>query len=226
MLECDFQYQTSDFQLNIKLEMQDQVLGIVGASGSGKSTFLKCLVGLFEPQQGKIIFQNRVLFDAENKINIPMYQRKTALIFQNALLFPHMNVQQNLDYAEKLVPKIDRKFSFDQIIDLLEIKSLLSRKAHQLSGGEAQRISMGRALLSSPNLLLLDEPLTGLDSRLKQQILPFLKRLKDEIDLPMIYVTHHHTELEYLGIQPVEMQYEIKNDPLLKFSQLLINHKG
>ena len=225
MLECDFQYQTSDFQLKIKLEMQDKILGIVGASGSGKSTFLKCLVGLFEPQQGKIIFQNRVLFDAENKINIPVYQRKTALIFQNALLFPHMNVQQNLDYAEKLVPKIDRKFSFDQIIDLLEIKSLLSRKAHQLSGGEAQRISIGRALLSSPNLLLLDEPLTGLDSRLKQQILPFLKRLKDEIDLPMIYVTHHHTELEYLGIQPVEMQYEIKNDELLKLSQLLIHHK-
>ena len=225
MLECDFQYQTSDFQLKIKLEMQDKILGIVGASGSGKSTFLKCLVGLFEPQQGKIIFQNRVLFDAENKINIPMYQRKTALIFQNALLFPHMNVQQNLDYAEKLVPKIDRKFSFDQIIALLEIKSLLSRNAHHLSGGEAQRISMGRALLSSPNLLLLDEPLTGLDSRLKQQILPFLKRLKDEIDLPMIYVTHHHTELEYLGIQPVEMQYEIKNDELLKLSQLLIHHK-
>lgn len=225
MLECDFQYQTSDFQLKIKLEIQDQILGIVGASGSGKSTFLKCLVGLFEPQQGKIIFQNRVLFDAENKINIPMNQRKIALIFQNALLFPHMNVQQNLDYAEKLVPKIDRKFSFDQIIDLLEIKSLLSRKAHQLSGGEAQRISIGRALLSSPNLLLLDEPLTGLDSRLKQQILPFLKRLKDEIDLPMIYVTHHHTELEYLGIQPVEMQYEIKNDELLKLSQLLIHHK-
>ena len=187
MLDCDFKYQNTDFQLNIHLKMQDQLLGIIGASGSGKSTFLKCLVGLLKPQSGKIVFQNKILFDAGNNINIPMYQRKIALIFQNALLFPHMTVQQNLNYAENLVPETNHKFSFNQIIDLLEIKPLLLRKAHQLSGGEAQRISIGRALLSSPNLLLLDEPLTGLDSQLKQQILPFLKRLKDEIDLPMIY---------------------------------------
>lgn len=219
MLSCDFEYQTLDFQLNIQLDMRDQLLGIVGASGSGKSTFLKCLVGLLQPQQGIIAFQNQSLFDSKQHINIPMHQRKIALIFQNALLFPHMNVQQNLLYAEKLVKETERKFNFEQIVNLLELKPLIQRKAHQLSGGEAQRVSIGRALLSSPNLLLLDEPLTGLDNRLKQQILPFLKRLKDELDLPMIYVTHHHIELDYLDIQPVEIRYEIKNEALVKVSR-------
>ena len=127
-----------------------------------------------------------------------MHQRKIAMIFQNALLFPHMNVQQNLMYAVKQVNQENPKFHFNEIVDLLELMPLIHRKAHQLSGGEAQRVSIGRALLSSPHLLLLDEPLTGFDHQLKQQILPFFKRLKEEIDLPMIYVTHHVDELVFL----------------------------
>ena len=205
MLKCDFQYQHADFILNVELEMQQQLLGIVGASGCGKSTLLKNIVGLLQPQQGYIQFNNRILVDTQQKNYVPMHQRKIALIFQNALLFPHMNVQQNLNYAEKLVPKSERKFQFEGIVELLELKSLIQRKAHQLSGGEAQRVSIGRALLSSPNLLLLDEPLTGLDTHLKQQILPFLKRMKDELDLPMIYVTHHLEELEYLEAETVQL---------------------
>ncbi|NNG76189.1 ATP-binding cassette domain-containing protein [Acinetobacter sp. ANC 4277] len=205
MLKCDFQYQHADFILNVELEMQQQLLGIVGASGSGKSTLLKNIVGLLQPQQGYIQFNDRMLVDTQQKIHVAMHQRKIALIFQNALLFPHMNVQQNLSYAEKLVPKSERKFQFEKIVELLELKPLIHRKAHQLSGGEAQRVSIGRALLSSPNLLLLDEPLTGLDIHLKQQILPFLKRMKDELDLPMIYVTHHLEELEYLEAETVQL---------------------
>ena len=205
MLKCDFQYQHADFILNVELEVQQQLLGIVGASGSGKSTLLKSIVGLIQPQQGWIQFNNRILLDTQRQIHVPMHQRKIALIFQNALLFPHMNVQQNLRYAEKWVVKSERKFQFDEIVDLLELKPLIQRKAHQLSGGEAQRVSIGRALLSSPNLLLLDEPLTGLDSKLKQQILPFLKRMKQELNLPMIYVTHHMQELEYLQADIVQL---------------------
>ena len=205
MLKCDFQYQHADFILNVELQMQQQLLGIVGASGSGKSTLLKNIVGLLQPQEGSIQFNNRILLDTQRQIHVPMHQRKIALIFQNALLFPHMNVQQNLSYAEKLVSKSERKFHFDEIVDLLELKPLIQRKAHQLSGGEAQRVSIGRALLSSPNLLLLDEPLTGLDNHLKQQILPFLKRMKQELNLPMIYVTHHMQELEYLQAEIVQL---------------------
>ena len=172
MLKCNFQYQQADFGLNIKLEMSQQLLGIVGTSGSGKSTLLKNIVGLLKPDQGYIQFNQQDLINTEKKINIPMHQRKIALVFQNALLFPHMNVQQNLCYAEKLVSRANRKFQFEDIVELLELKPLIYRRAPTLRW-EAQRVSIGRALLSSPNLLLLDEPLTGLDQQLKQQILPF-----------------------------------------------------
>ena len=195
---CIRDSQHADFMLNVELEMQQQLLGIVGVSGCGKSTLLKNIVGLLKPTHGSIQFNQQILFDSQQKIHVPMHQRKIALIFQNALLFPHMNVQQNLCYAEKLIPQAERKFQFNEIIELLELTHLCQRKAHQLSGGEAQRVSIGRALLSSPHLLLLDEPLTGLDQQLKQQILPFLQRIKDELNLPMIYVTHHLEELKYL----------------------------
>ena len=205
MLKCDFLYQQGDFSLNVELERQQQLLGIVGASGSGKSTLLKNIVGLLKPQQGYIQLNEQLLIDTRQNIHIPMYQRKIALIFQHALLFPHMNVQQNLRYAEKLVDKSERKFQFDDIVELLDLTTLIQRKAHQLSGGEAQRVSIGRALLSSPHLLLLDEPLTGLDRSLKQQILPFFKRIKEELDLPVIYVTHHPEELEYLEAETLQL---------------------
>lgn len=216
MLKCNFQYQHADFMLNVELEMQQQLLGIVGVSGCGKSTLLKNIVGLLKPTHGSIQFNQQILFDSQQKIHVPMHQRKIALIFQNALLFPHMNVQQNLCYAEKLIPQAERKFQFNEIIELLELTHLCQRKAHQLSGGEAQRVSIGRALLSSPHLLLLDEPLTGLDQQLKQQILPFLQRIKDELNLPMIYVTHHLEELKYLKADILQLdqgQLQYRQNP-------------
>jgi molybdate transport system ATP-binding protein len=207
MLKCDFQYQHADFSLNVELEMQQSLLGIVGVSGSGKSTLLKNIVGLLKPDQGYIQFNQHSLVDTRQNIHLPMHRRKIALIFQQALLFPHLNVKQNLCYAEKWLAPSERKFQFDDIVDLLDLNGLIQRKARQLSGGEAQRVSIGRALLSSPNLLLLDEPLTGLDVQLKQQILPFFKRMKDELNVPMIYVTHHLEELEYLEADTLQLNH-------------------
>ena len=203
MLKCDFQFNYANFQLQASLDMQTQLIGIVGASGSGKSTFLKNIAGLLKPLQGFIHFQQKILFDHQQKLNIPVHQRKIALIFQQALLFPHLNVMQNLKYAEQLniKNKGQQKFTFEDIVELLELKPLLRHRAHQLSGGQAQRVSIGRALLSSPDLLLLDEPLNGLDQKLKNQILPFLKIVINQTNLPMIYVTHHVDEVAYLQAQ-------------------------
>jgi molybdate transport system ATP-binding protein len=205
MLQCDFQFQYDDLNLHVQLHMQQQLLGVMGPSGCGKSTLLKNITGLLQPSNGSILLNKQVLFDDQKKIRVPMHQRRIALVFQKAWLFPHMNVQQNLKYAEHLRTDLDKKFAFEQIVDLLELRNLLKRHAHQLSGGEAQRVSIGRALLSSPDLLLLDEPLTGLDQRLKQQILPFLDRVKTQTQLPMIYVTHHADELAYLNAQILYM---------------------
>ncbi|MFV5403547.1 ATP-binding cassette domain-containing protein [Acinetobacter sp. 228] len=203
MLKCDFQFNYENFQLQANLDMQMQLIGIVGASGSGKSTFLKNIAGLLKPSQGFIHFQQKILFDHQQKLNIPVHQRKIALTFQQALLFPHLNVMQNLRYAEQLniKNKGQQKFMFEDIVELLELKPLLRHRAHQLSGGQAQRVSIGRALLSSPDLLLLDEPLNGLDQKLKNQILPFLKIVINQTNLPMIYVTHHVDEVVYLQAQ-------------------------
>ncbi|MFV5490113.1 ATP-binding cassette domain-containing protein [Acinetobacter sp. ASP199] len=206
MLQCEFHYQKDNFSLDAAVQMQSSVLGIVGPSGAGKTTFLKLLLGLYQPQSGYIHLNKQILNDTEQKIHIPIHQRKIALVFQQAMLFPHMNVEQNLLYAKKWGKLAQEKFHLNEIAKLLEIEHLLQRRIQQLSGGEAQRISIGRALLSSPELLLLDEPLTGLDTKLKQQILPFFARIRDEIQVPMIYVTHHHEELEQLDAEIIELQ--------------------
>ncbi|MCF8999180.1 ATP-binding cassette domain-containing protein [Acinetobacter nectaris] len=205
MLKCDFEFKYKQFNLHANFEMHGQVLAIVGASGSGKSTVLKNIVGLLTPQNGEISFKDKILFNHQENINIPMHKRYMALIFQKPLLFPHLNVLQNLKYAEKLVSDINYNLSFANVIDLLELYPLLHRRIDHLSGGEAQRVSIGRALLSSPNLLLLDEPLTGLDARLKKQILPFLRDIKEHTNLPMVYVTHHLDELDYLDAEVIEV---------------------
>ncbi|MFN4187076.1 MULTISPECIES: ATP-binding cassette domain-containing protein [Acinetobacter] len=198
MLTCQFKYQLPDFVLDVDFCMQQQVQGIVGASGSGKSTILKNIAGLLTPSNGLIQLNDQLLFSAEKELLVPMHRRNIALIFQQALLFAHLNVLQNLKYAHKWAKHKTSHFELDDIVNLLELKPLLQRKAHQLSGGEAQRVSIGRALLSSPQLILLDEPLTGLDLRLRQQILDFLKIVKEETEIPMLYVTHHPEEIEFL----------------------------
>jgi molybdate transport system ATP-binding protein len=206
MLSCDFAYQRNGFHLCVQCDILAPVTGILGASGAGKSTFLKIIAGLIKPQTGRIAFRQQVFFDHSGKVFLPAHQRHIGVVFQDALLFPHLNVKHNLLYGYQRLKPDERRFSLDQIIDLLDIKPLVERKTSQLSGGEAQRVALGRALLYSPQLLLLDEPLSALDARLKDQILPFFAKIRDETKIPMIYVTHQPSELEYLQADVKHMQ--------------------
>ncbi|WP_020167669.1 MULTISPECIES: molybdenum ABC transporter ATP-binding protein [Methylotenera] len=196
MIEFDFQRNQGDFDLDVKCRLNAPVVGLFGASGAGKSTLLGMIAGLVKPHSGQLILDGECLFDSQHAIDVPIHQRRIGVVFQDSRLFPHLNIRDNLNYG--FLTLKDKRFSFKQIVDLLEIGHLLSQKPHQISGGEKQRVSLGRALLTSPRLLLLDEPLAALDVRLKHQILPFLRRVKDEINIPMIYVSHAIDEILYV----------------------------
>jgi len=198
MLSIDLQHQQGTFTLNANFALENPVTGLFGSSGSGKSTLLSLIAGLTTPDNGWIRLNGNHLFCADKKINLPANKRKIGLVFQDSQLFPHLTVIQNLAYGYNRTEKKLRRFESTEIINLLEIGHLLAKRPNQLSGGEKQRVALGRALLASPQLLLLDEPLASLDQGLKGQILPFLKRVKDELKLPMIYVSHSMEEILHL----------------------------
>ncbi|HSI38094.1 MAG TPA: molybdenum ABC transporter ATP-binding protein [Methylotenera sp.] len=198
MIDIDLTRVQGNFSLHAKCMLEAPVVGLFGPSGAGKSTLLGLIAGLIKPNAGHLILNGETLFNDKQAINVPLHQRRIGVVFQDSRLFPHLNVRDNLEYGFNLLTAKDRHLGFNQIVELLEIGKLLTQKPHQLSGGEKQRVALGRALLTSPRLLLLDEPLASLDVRLKHQILPFLRRVKDEINIPMIYVSHAIDEILYL----------------------------
>lgn len=201
-MQFSFLHQRANFTLNVETSLPEKgAVGVYGPSGAGKSTLLAMIAGLIKPDEGQFILDGECLFDSKRNINLSTHQRRIGMVFQDSRLFPHLNVRDNLNYGFNLLAAKDRRLGFNQIVDLLEIGHLLKQKPHQLSGGEKQRVALGRALLTSPRLLLLDEPLASLDVRLKHQILPFLRRVKDEINIPMIYVSHAIDEILYLTSQ-------------------------
>lgn len=199
MLELDFYFQRGDFSLTVNQTFNAPITGILGASGSGKSTLLALIAGLLKPKKGLLKLHQNILFDSDTNRWVPPHQRHIGLMFQNGELLPHLSVRNNLLYGYNNIRPAQRRFSVDAIVDLLEIAPLLERRPAALSGGEKQRVALGRAVLYSPELLLLDEPLSALDQRLKQHILPFFLRIYSECNIPMIYVTHAVSELEYLN---------------------------
>ncbi len=199
MLSIDLDFRRGAFRLLARADIGGGVTGVCGPSGSGKSTLLALLAGLLKPQQGSIRFDDESLVDTAANRFTPPWRRHFGLVFQDGQLFPHLSVRNNLLYGFRQLPPAQRHFELRAVTDLLEIGDLLERRTTQLSGGERQRVALGRALLYSPRLLLLDEPLSSLDERLKQQILPFLKRVKEETRIPMIYVSHSSTEVAYLA---------------------------
>jgi len=175
------------------------VTALVGSSGAGKSTVLRAISGLWTPEEGRIALGGRLFLDTALGTNIPPHERNIGAVFQNALLFPHMSVERNLRYGLK------GKTDFQETIDLLDIGLLLNRMPRNLSSGEAQRVSIGRALLSKPDLLLLDEPMTGLDEARRAAVLPYVLSLRETLTVPILYVTHRIDEVAQIAQTVVQI---------------------
>ena len=207
MIEFDIKLTQGNFRLEAVLQSSAQVIGLFGPSGAGKSTLLNVLAGNVTPANGKILINGKCLLDTQANLNIPMHRRRIGMVYQEGRLFPHLPVKTNLAYGMRLLPASERRFDFDLIVNLLELGHLLDKRPHTLSGGERQRVALGRALLASPDILLLDEPMASLDDRLKAQILPFLCKVKEQTSVPMIYVSHSLREILALTQQLAIIQH-------------------
>jgi molybdate transport system ATP-binding protein len=171
------------------------ITALFGPSGAGKTSIVSMLAGLRKPDTGHIVINGRRLFDNAKGIDVPVHQRRIGYVFQDGRLLPHLSVRANLNFGLRLTPAERRYIAFDAVVDLLGIGHLLERRPAKLSGGEKQRVAIGRALLTSPELLLMDEPLASLDGPRKSEVLPFIRRLSREFRVPIIYVTHALEEI-------------------------------
>ena len=206
MLRVDVEKQLGEFSLHATFASEGRVTGQFGASGAGKTTLVNMIAGLLKPDRGTIVVDGDVLDDTAKGIHVPTWRRRIGYVFQDARLFPHLNVAQNLDYGRRMNGLPDDGAQQKRIVELLDIGALLDRRPGKLSGGERQRVALGRALLSKPRLLLLDEPLGALDEGRKLEILPYLVRLRDEANVPMVYVSHDVAELRQLATQIVMLR--------------------
>jgi molybdate transport system ATP-binding protein len=203
----EFYHQQGQFELSVAVEIPDRGLtALFGPSGCGKTTLLRCMAGLEKPDQGRFECFGCQYQESGRGRFLPPHKRPFGLVFQEANLFSHMSVQKNLLYGFRRTPHDQRRFSVAEISSLLGIESLFNRMPDYLSGGERQRVAIARALLCSPGLLLMDEPLSALDMRSKQRILPFLERIRDTLDLPIIYVSHSLPEVKRLADHLVIME--------------------
>jgi molybdate transport system ATP-binding protein len=201
MLRLDVEIKRGRFHLDARVEFGEGVSGLFGRSGSGKSTLLNIIAGVTDPDRGRVVLDGETLFDSDKGLRISSHRRRIGFVFQDSQLFPHYTVRGNLLYGWKQTPPKERRFKPEDVVELLAIGPLLDSHPRRISGGEKQRVALGRALLASPRLLLLDEPLAALDLGLKEQILPFMKRVRDELRLPMVYVSHSLPEILYLTDQ-------------------------
>ena len=205
MLTVNIEKQLGDFFLSARFATGSGVTAVFGPSGAGKTTLVNMISGLVAPDRGRIAIDDTVLFDSAARINLPPHDRHIGYIFQEGRLFPHLSVRHNLDYGRRMRSLPPDGAQLQRIIDLLDIGSLLDRRPGKLSGGERQRIAIGRALLMRPRLLLLDEPLASLDVARKREILPYLERLRDEVGVPMVYVSHQAAELRRIATSVVRL---------------------
>ena len=205
MLRVDVERRLGSLDVAAKFETEARVTALFGRSGAGKTSVVNMIAGLLRPDRGRIEVDGQVLFDSVAGIDVRAETRRVGYVFQEGRLFPHLTVRRNLLYGHALVPAAERYIELDRIVTLLGLEDLLERRPGDLSGGEKQRVAIGRALLASPRVLLLDEPLASLDSARKREILPYLVRLRDEAKVPMIYVSHQAGELRRIATTVVRL---------------------
>lgn len=198
----------SEFTLEADVEITTQMTAICGPSGAGKTSLLDLIAGLRRPKSAFIQLDNRVLTDTTTGESVPARHRQIGYVPQDLALFPHLSVRKNLLYGHNPENEITdgHLFSYNHVAEILEIQPLADRGVTNLSGGEKQRVALSRALLTSPQLLLLDEPLANLDNALKSKIISYLTRIRDEFHLPMLYVTHDRDEVKALGAHVLLME--------------------
>jgi molybdate transport system ATP-binding protein len=195
MFEIQARLQRGDFNLNVDIRAPSTgVLALFGRSGCGKTTLAHVVAGLLTPDSARVAIDDSVLEDTNAGARMRPESRRIGYVFQDARLFPHMNVARNLEYGQRRTATRNSE-RWDHVITLLGLEGLLQRRVHRLSGGERQRVALGRALLAQPRLLILDEPLSSLDAARRNEVLPYLERLRDELALPMIYVSHDYDEV-------------------------------
>ncbi|WP_339137407.1 MAG: molybdenum ABC transporter ATP-binding protein [Candidatus Electrothrix sp. GW3-4] len=222
-LEVDVTRNFPGITCHAAFSLDNKQCGVFGPSGSGKSTLMHMLAGLLEPDSGCIRLNGRTLFDDKQKISLPPDRRRVGVVFQHAHLFPHMSVQRNLFYGMNRLPKEERAIDPDHLIRVLQIDKLLSRNVTKLSGGERQRVALGRTILANPQLILLDEPLSGLDGTLKYQIIPQLQQVFAEFSIPMLFISHSLQELrmmteEVLVMRQGKLEQQLATEELARTS--------
>jgi molybdate transport system ATP-binding protein len=195
-----------EFALDFAFESDARVIALFGPSGSGKSTLLNVVAGLIRPQVGLVRVEGRVLTDTQAGTFVPPHRRRIGYVFQDTRLFPHLSVRRNLAYGRWFTSASERYASPEEIVALLGLGTLLDRRPPTLSGGEKQRVAIGRALLASPRLLLMDEPLASLDAARKAETLPYIERLRDELAIPVVYVSHSRDEVDRLADEVVHLE--------------------
>ncbi len=206
MLRVDVSKRLGEFSVEASFASEGRVTGLFGASGAGKTSLVNMIAGLQRPDRGIIAIDGETLDDTTARTHVPVHRRRIGYVFQDARLFPHLDVRQNLDYGRRMNRLAEDGVQRKRVTDLLDIGNLLDRRPGKLSGGERQRVALGRALLSQPRLLLLDEPLGSLDEERKEEILPYLVRLRDEAGIPMVYVSHDAAEMRQLATRIVMLQ--------------------
>ncbi|MEX0307898.1 MAG: molybdenum ABC transporter ATP-binding protein [Ruegeria sp.] len=205
-LSVRLQHQLPGIALDLDFDAPPGVTVLFGRSGSGKTTVVNAVAGLLRPEAGRVAVDDWVLFDTDQEAWLPPHRRRLGYIFQEGRLFPHLTVRQNLNYGRWFAPRGARRENPDRVIEMLGIGHLLGRRPAMLSGGEKQRVAIGRALLACPRLILADEPLAALDDARKAEILPYFERLRDEISVPILYVTHSAAEVARLATSVVALQ--------------------